>query len=72
MSKKSCVSCGFFFTYIHSNKKFCSPECRWSYNDLKKKKNNKPCGITLPYIPERFIIKENSLEKHKYFGEEND
>lgn len=70
MIKKVCENCGKFFYSAQPNKKYCAPQCRWSYND--KHKNNKPCGITLPYIPERFIIKENSLEKHKYFGEEND
>lgn len=70
MNKKVCENCGGFFYSAQPNKKYCAPQCRWSYND--KHKNNKPCGITLPYIPERFIIKENSLEKHKYFGEEND
>lgn len=58
MSKKACVNCGDFFTYYHSNKKFCSPNCRWSYNDLRKKMSTKPLGITLPYIPERLIVKE--------------
>ena len=58
MSKKACVSCGTFFTYMHSNKKFCCENCRWYYNDKRKKQNNKPMGITLPYIPERFIVKE--------------
>lgn len=72
MSKKACVSCGTFFTYMHSNKKFCCEKCRWSYNDKRKKMNNKPCGITLPYIPERFIIKGNSLGEHKSLGEDND
>jgi len=72
MSKKACVSCGTFFTYMHSNKKFCCEKCRWYYNDKRKKQNNKPCGITLPYIPERFIIKRNSLGEHKSLGEDND
>ena len=72
MSKKACVSCGTFFTYMHSNKKFCCEKCRWSYHDKRKKMNNKPCGITLPFIPERFIIKGNSLGEHKSLGEDND
>ncbi len=58
MSKKACVNCGTFFTYIHSNKKFCTDTCRWSYNDTRKKQNNKPMGITLPYIPDKYIVKE--------------
>lgn len=59
MSKKACVNCGTFFSYIHSNKKFCTDTCRWSYNDRRKtQRNNKPQSITLPYIPDKYIEKE--------------
>lgn len=71
MSKKACVNCGTFFIHFQSNRKFCKLSCRYSYNN-KHKRNNKPYGITLPYIPERFIIKENSLGEHKSLGELNE
>lgn len=63
MTKKACQNCGVFFNCSHSQKKFCSDNCRWCYNDMRKKISNKPFGITLPYIPDRLIVKE---------GENND
>jgi len=68
MSKKPCVQCGKYFFYFHANRKFCSDTCRWSYNDRRKKvyaetgtsktRNNAALNITLPYIPDRLIVKE--------------
>ena len=56
MNKKVCENCGSFFYSPQPNKKYCAPECRWSYNDKHKKE--KHGGITLPFVPERFIEKE--------------
>ena len=38
------------------NKKYCAPQCRWSYNDKHKKEKHR--GVTLPFVPERFIVKD--------------
>ena len=53
MNKKVCENCGGFFYSAQPNKKYCAPQCRWSYNDKHKKEKHR--GITLPFVPERFI-----------------
>ena len=58
MTKKACQNCGVFFNCSRSQKKFCSDNCRWNYHDRRKKIIDKPFGITLPYIPDRLIVKE--------------
>ena len=68
MTKKPCQNCGVFFNCSHSQKKFCSDNCRFNYNDRRKKvyaetgtsktRYDAALGITLPYIPDRLIVKE--------------
>ena len=70
MNKKVCENCGSFFYSPQPNKKYCAPQCRWSYNDKHKKEKHR--GITLPYVPERFIEKKKShISGSSWDGENN-
>tara|TARA_Y100000114_G_scaffold111831_1_gene105619 strand:- start:25 stop:354 length:330 start_codon:yes stop_codon:yes gene_type:complete len=75
MNKKPCVNCGKYFFYYSPNKKFCSDNCRFNYNDRRKKvyaetgssktRYDAALGITLPYIPDRLIVKEIDWEEQR-------
>jgi len=67
--KKPCVFCAELFTYTSHQQKYCSLKCRYTYHDQRKKsrKSNTAIGIarpkmpiTLPYIPERLIEREEN------------
>jgi hypothetical protein len=51
---KNCVCCGIKFSYFNSRRVYCGKQCELKYR-LGKERNRK---VSLAYIPERFIEKE--------------